>query len=174
MKVAVVSASPRSGSVTQHMMRLVHELASRRDESEFLNLAEIRVDQFRGHGERYGEQTTRAARVMTEADVWMIGTPVYNSFYSSALKNLAEYLDYKKTPGKVAGLAVMASGEISFTYVQSLLTQMMSYFGVVTNPKAVFMTADKVRDGGVSDPESRQRVADLVESTLDLAAKVRA
>lgn len=174
MKVAVVSASPRPQSATQHMMRLAHERASEREDSTFVNLAEIRMDCFRGHGEQYGEQTLRAARTMTEADVWLIGTPVYNSFFSGALKNLAEYLDYKKTPGKTAGLAVMASGQIGFTNVQTLLTQMMSYFGAVTNPKAVFMTADGVSGGRVSDPDARRRVEELVDSTLALAYKVSA
>lgn len=173
MKVAVVSASPRPDSATQRMMGLAHELASRRDDSSFINLADGLVEQFRGHGRQYGEQTLLAARTMTEADVWLIGTPVYNSFFSSALKNLAEYLDYKKTPGKAAGLAIMASGQISFTYVQAMLTQLMSYFGAVTNPKAVFMTADQVGEG-VSDPDARARITDLVDSTLSLAYKVRA
>ena len=173
MKVAVVSASPRPDSVTQRMMALAHELASRKDDSTFINLADGQVEQFRGHGRQYGEQTLRAARTMTEADVWLIGTPVYNSFFSSALKNLAEYLDYKKTPGKVAGLAIMASGQISFTYVQSMLTHLMSYFGAVTNPKAVFMTADQIT-GGAPDPEARERITELVESTLSLAYRVRA
>lgn len=173
MKVAVVSASPRPDSVTQHMMRLAHELASQKCDSTFINLAEAPVDQFRGHGRQYSEGTLRAAETMTGADAWLIGTPIYNSFFSSALKNLAEYLDYKKTPGKAAGLAIMASGEISFTYVQAMLTQLMSYFGAVTNPKAVFMTADQVRDGAVSDPDARERVASLVESTLSLASKIR-
>jgi len=42
-----------------------------------------------------------------ESDVWLIGTPIYNSFFSSALKNLFEYVDYKKTQGKVAELVIM-------------------------------------------------------------------
>ena len=160
--------------MTQHMMRLAHELASEREDSEFVNLAETPVDCFRGHGGQYGEQTLRAARTMTEADVWLVGTPIYNSFFSGALKNLAEYLDYKKTPGKTAGLAVMASGQIGFTNVQTMLTQLMSYFGVTTNPKAVFMTPESVRDGRVSDPDARARVEELVDSTLKLAYKVSA
>ena len=37
-----------------------------------------------------------AAKDIMEADVWLIGSPIYNSFFSSALKNLFEYVDYKK------------------------------------------------------------------------------
>ena len=43
-----------------------------------------------------------------EADVWLIGSPIYNSLFSSALKNLFEYVDYKKTEGKVAGMVIFS------------------------------------------------------------------
>ena len=46
-----------------------------------------------------------------DADVWLIGTPVYNSFFSSALKNLFEYVNYKKTEGKVAGMVILGAGK---------------------------------------------------------------
>ena len=72
--------------------------------------------------------TKEAIKNITEADVWIIGTPIYNSFFSSALKNLFEYIDYKKTAGKTAGLVIVASGNSGFADVQTLLTQLMSYF----------------------------------------------
>jgi len=101
-----------------------------------------------------------------EANVWLVGTPIYNSFFSSALKNLFEYVNYKKTEGKVAGLAILASGNIGFIDVQTLLTQLMSYFRVITNPKAVFVTADKIKDSSINDEDAKSRLRDLVDETL--------
>ena len=173
MKVVVISGSPRKEAATQHMMRAVHErVAAKNADARFINLAEGGIDYFRGNAE-YGEPTMRAARDITEADVWLVGTPIYNSFFSSALKNLFEFIDYKKTPGKVAGLAIMAAGEVGFTDVQTLLTQLMSYFGVVTNPKAVYMTAGMISGGAVADAGALKRLEELADGTLDLAAKVR-
>ena len=106
-----------------------------------------KIDCYRGPEESYSETTKQAAKDIMEADVWFVGTPIYNSFFSSScMKESFEYVNYKKTEGKNAGLAILASGNIGFIDVQTLLTQLMSYFRVITNPKAVFMTADMIGD----------------------------
>jgi NAD(P)H-dependent FMN reductase len=119
----------------------------------------------------YNEKTLQAVRDITGADVWIIGTPIYNSMFSAALKNLFEFVNYKETGGKTAGLAILASGMIGFTDVQTLLTQLMSYFKVITNPTPVFMTADKIEDGQITSDEVKTRLNDLVDKTLTMAKK---
>jgi FMN reductase len=171
MKVVVISGSPRKTSNTQIMMKYVYDYTkSKNDSTKLINLSETRVDCYCGPGEKYGEATLQAAKDITEAQVWMLGTPIYNSFFSSAFKNLFEYIDYKKTAGKVAGMAILASGNIGFTDVQTLVTQLMSYFRVITNPKAVYMTVDMIKDGNLID-DARDRLRTLVDETLSLASK---
>jgi len=101
-----------------------------------------------------------------------VGTPIYNSFFSAALKNLFEYIDYKKTAGKTAGLVILASSNSGFTDVQTLLTQLMSYFNVITNPRAVFVTANTIVNDQIIDPEVKLRLQALADQTLDLASKI--
>lgn len=174
MRVVVISGSPRVGANTEAMMKTVFEYASAKNaDTGFVNLSEGQVECYRGPDLEYNEATKNAAKDLTNADVWLVGSPVYNSFFSSALKNLFEYIDYKKTPGKVAGMAIMGAGSISFTNVQGLITQMMSYFRIITNPEAVFLTADKVSDGAVSDPDSLRRLRNMVDQTLKMASELR-
>lgn len=89
--------------------------------------------------------------------------------FSAALKNLFEFINYKETEGKTAGLAILASGMIGFTDVQTLLTQLMSYFRVITNPTPVFMTADKIEDGQITSDDVKSRLNELVDKTLSIA-----
>ena len=117
----------------------------------------------------YNEKTLQAARDITNADVWLIGTPIYNSMFSGALKNLFEFVNYKETEGKIAGLAILASGMIGFTDVQTLLTQLMSYFRVITNPTPVFLTADTIKDGQITSDDAKSRLDELVDKTLSMA-----
>lgn len=174
MKVVVISGSPRKEAKTQVIMKYVYEYAkAKNQDTKLINLSEGLVECYRGPGEEYNEATIAAAKDTTDADVWLIGSPVYNSFFSSALKNLFEYINYKKTAGKVAGMAILGSGEISFTQVQALITQMMSYFRVVTNPTAVFVTAESITDDAVSDTDTQARLREMVDKTLDIASKVR-
>ena len=69
-------------------------------------------------------------------------------------------------------MAILASGNISFIAVQTYLTQLMSYFRVITNPKALFMTVNMLKDGKVADDEAKIRIRELVDNTLALASKL--
>ena len=173
MKIVVISGSPRKTANTQIMMKYVYEYTkSKNENTKFINLSEGGIDYYTGPGVEYSEKTKQATKDVMEADVWLIGTPIYNSFFSSALKNLFEFVNYKKTSGKTAGIAILASGNIGFIDVQTLLTQLMTYFRVYTNPKAVFMTADMVKDSTITDEDAKGRLKELVDETLSMSLKL--
>ncbi|MFB5645575.1 MAG: NADPH-dependent FMN reductase, partial [Nitrosopumilaceae archaeon] len=173
MKIVVISGSPRKNANTQTMMKYVYEYTkSKNEDTKFINLSEGGIDYYSGPDGEYGEKTKQAAKDIMEANVWLIGTPIYNSFFSSALKNLFEYVNYKETAGKIAGVAILASGNIGFIFVQALLNQLMTYFKVTTNPKAVFMTADMIKDKQVIDENAKDRLKELVDETLAMVSKL--
>ncbi len=173
MKIIVISGSPRKAANTQIMMRYVYEYAKLKNENtKFINLSEGEIDYYAGPDLEYSETTKQTAKDIMEADVWLIGTPIYNSFFSSALKNLFEYVNYKKTAGKTAGIAILASGNIGFISVQTFLNQLMTYFKVYTNPKAVFMTVDMIKGNEIIDENAKVRLKELVDETLILSLKL--
>ena len=172
MKVVVISGSPRKNANTQVMMKYIFEYTMAKNPgTKFINLSEGGFDYYRGFVSEieYNKKTLQAAKDITEADVWLVGTPIYNSMFSAALKNLFEFVNYKETAGKTAGLAILASGMIGFTDVQTLLTQLMSYFRVITNPSPVFITADKIEDGKINSDDVKSRLNELVDKTLSMA-----
>ena len=175
MKVVVISASPRKIGKTQVFMEFITEyisgLSLENLKVEFINLSDGQIDYYTGAG-NFSDTTKQAIKNITESDVWLVGTPIYNSFFSSALKNLFEYIDYKKTAGKTAGLVIVASGSSGFTDVQTLLTQLMSYFNVITNPRAVFVTADVIENDHIINEDVKSRLKQLVDQTLELASKI--
>ena len=175
MKVVVISASPRKIAKTQVFMKYITEYLNNSSleglEVKLINLSDGGIDYYTGDG-NFSDTTKEAIKKITEADVWIVGTPIYNSFFSSALKNLFEYIDYKKTAGKTAGLVIIAAGNSGFTDVQTLLTQLMSYFNVITNPQAVFIMADTAEDDQITNEDVKTRLKQLVDQTLELASKV--
>jgi NAD(P)H-dependent FMN reductase len=170
-KVVVISGSPRKNGKTPVLMKHIFDYVKQKTDAKFINLSEGGIDYYTGDG-NVSDTTTQAARDIIEADVWLVGTPIYNSFFSSALKNLFEYIDYKKTEGKVAGLVVLASSNSGFVDVQTLLTQLMSYFNVITNPRAVFVTADTIQNNQIVDDGVKTRLEMMVDSTLVLTSKI--
>ena len=175
MKVVVISASPRKIAKTQVFMKYITEYLNNSSleglEVKLINLSDGGIDYYTGDG-NFSDTTKEAIKKITEADIWIVGTPIYNSFFSSALKNLFEYIDYKKTAGKTAGLVIIAAGNSGFTDVQTLLTQLMSYFNVITNPQAVFIMADTAEDDQITNEDVKTRLKQLVDQTLELASKV--
>ena len=174
MKVVVISASPRKKANTQIAMKYVFEYTkSKNVDVKFINLSEGQIECYRGPEEVYNEATKNASKDIMDADVWLIGSPIYNSFFSSALKNLFEYVNYKETEGKIAGMMIMAAGNIGFIDVQTMITQLLSYFRVITNPKAVFLTVDSISNNELSDNSAKERLNEMVNGTLALATKLR-
>lgn len=173
MKVVIISGSPRKNGNTQVIMKYVFEYTkSKNADTKLINLSDGQIECYRGPEEEYNEHTKNAANNIMDADVWLIGSPIYNSFFSSALKNLFEYINYKKTEGKVAGMAILAAGNIGFIDVQTLITQLLSYFGVITNPKAVFLTTESISENTISNEEDKKRLRELVDETLKMASKL--
>ena len=171
MKVVVISASPRKGANTQIMMEYLYNYAKTKNaDTKFIDLSKDKIDCYQGPGENYNQITMQTAKDVTEADVWFVGSPIYNSLFSSALKNLFEYINYKETAGKTAGIAILSSGSISFTNVQNAITGLMSYFRVITNPRAVHITADQINDGKIVDENAMARLRELVDETLKLVS----
>lgn len=173
MKVVIISGSPRKNSNTQVIMKYVYDYAkSKNQDTKLINLSEGQIECYRGPDEEYNEATKAAGMDIMDADVWIIGSPIYNSFFSSALKNLFEYVNYKKTAGKVAGMAILAAGNIGFIDVQTLITQLLSYFRVITNPKAVFLTTESINEDKVSDADAQKRLREMVDETFEIASKL--
>ena len=173
MKVVIISGSPRKNANTQIMMKYVFNYTkSKNQDTKLINLSDGEIECYRGPEEEYNEATKTATDDIMEADVWIIGSPIYNSFFSSALKNLFEYVNYKKTAGKVAGMAILAAGNIGFIDVQTLITQLLSYFRVVTNPTAVYLTTEAISDNSVSDSDAQNRLKEMVDKTLEIASKL--
>ena len=162
---------PEKNGKTPALMKYVFEYVKQKSDAKLINLSEGGIDYYTGDG-NVSETTKQAAKDITEADIWFVGTPIYNSFFSAALKNLFEYIDYKKTEGKAAGLVVLASSNSGFVDVQTLLTQLMSYFNVITNPRAVFVTADTIQNDEIIDGSVKARLEAMVDSTLEIGSKI--
>lgn len=70
-------------------------------------------------------------------------------------------------------MVIMAAGNIGFIDVQTMITQLLSYFRVITNPKAVFLTVDSVSENSLTDESAKKRLREMVDGTLKIAFSLR-
>lgn len=66
----------------------------------------------------------------------------------------------------------MGAGTISFIDVQTLITQLLSYFRVVINPKSVFLTTESITENTFSDIDGQDKLKEMADDTLQIASKL--
>jgi NAD(P)H-dependent FMN reductase len=100
------------------------------------------------------------SKVISDARVVIIATPIYNFDASAALKNLIE-LTGDSWENKVVGFLCAAGGNSSFMSIMSLANSLMLDFRCLIIPRIVYATRQDFADGTVSSPELRRRVEQL-------------
>ena len=48
----------------------------------------------------------------------------------------------------------------------------MSYFRIITNPKAVFLTTESIKENSITDDDAKTRLREMVDDTLKIALKM--
>jgi NAD(P)H-dependent FMN reductase len=178
MNILVICGSLRKKSYTRTLTNIVFDYCREKfagHQVDYLDLGSHALEQFRGFDENYGQETKAAIALVANADVFLIGTPVYNGLLSSGIKNLFEHINYKALDSKVAGFIIQSSGPISSLQVQGQLTALMTYFRVFSNPRAVFTYRDQHFDkaGNLIDETVKERLKRLAEETVGLAIKLK-
>ena len=173
MKILVICGSPREKSYTRILTDMTFEYAkSKNYDVTYLDIGKTNIEKFRGLEEKYDKTTENAVKLIESSDVFIIGSPIYDGVFSSAIKNLFEFVNYKSLEGKVTGLILMAGGKISYLQVQGQLQALMNYFRIISNPKSVFVSTDDFDENmKLNNKEVKNRIEKLVEETVNLKVK---
>ncbi len=174
MNILVICGSLRKKSYTRALTNIVFDYCREKFSEQQVNCLDLGshpVEQFRGFDEDYSQETKTAIALITNADAFLIGTPVYDGLLSSGIKNLFEHINYKALENKTAGFIIQSAGPISSLQVQGQLVALMTYFRVFSNPRAVFTYRDQHfdKEGNLIDETAKERLKRLAEETVALA-----
>ena len=170
MKILVICGSPREKSYTRVLTKIAFDYAkSKNYDVTYLDLGKVKIEKFRGLEEKYDKMTEDIVKLVESSDIFIIGSPVYDGIFSSAIKNLFEFVNYKALEGKIAGFIIVAGGTISYLQVQGQLQALMNYFRVISNPRSVFVSTDDFDENmNLKNKEVKGRIEKLVEETVNL------
>jgi len=172
MKILIVCGSLRKDSLTRVLTDFAYEYAKRNYENvEYLDLGKTRINNFEGFEAKYNEITKKTVKKVECSDVFILGCPIYNGLLGSALKNLFEFVDYKALGGKAAGFIIKSGSMISFLQVQGQLAAMMSYFRVLSNPRAVHVADEDFEGMKLKTIKIKDRIKRLIDETVKLGSK---
>jgi NAD(P)H-dependent FMN reductase len=109
----------------------------------------------------YGHPSLAAlSKIVSDARVVIIATPIYNFDTSAVLKNLIE-LTGDSWENKVVGFLCAAGGAMSFMSIMSLANSLMLDFRCLIIPRIVYAMQADFSDGVFRSAELRQRILEL-------------
>ncbi len=170
MRILVICGSPRKNSYTRILTNIASEYAkNKKYDITYLDLGKAKIERFRGLEEKYDKITEDTIKLVESSDIFIIGSPVYNGVFSSTIKNLFEFINYKLLEGRDAGFILMSRGTISYLQVQGQLQTLMNYFRVISNPRSVFVSTDDFDENmNLKNEKIKDRIENLVEETVNL------
>jgi NAD(P)H-dependent FMN reductase len=172
MGILVISTSLKAASRSRVLAREAHRLAGGVAEG-WLDLREQPLPFCDAGGSHGHAAVVAAAGRIRAASAVLIAAPVYNFDLSAAAKNLIENTG-KAWEDKVVGFLAAAGGQRSYMAVQVFAGSLALDFRTLVVPRFVYATREQVDPERILDAEVAARVAELVRTTADLAARLAA
>ncbi|MFC0560089.1 NADPH-dependent FMN reductase [Halalkalibacter alkalisediminis] len=121
----------------------------------------------------YNEDTQVVIKKITDADLFVIGTPIYQASITGALKNLFDHLPTNVFESKVVGTVTTAGSEKHFLVADHQLKPILSFFKAIT-PTNVFVHSSCFDQSNVIvDKEVRDRIDTLAKELVHLHTKLK-
>lgn len=113
---------------------------------------------------------------LAEADVIVIGTPVYKASYTGLLKHFFDLLDPKALTGKVVVLAATGGSDHHSLVLEHQLRPLLNFFNAHTIPTTIYLkdsdfNKDEQGQYRLNNPEVETRLQNIVEQTLWVARR---
>ncbi|MGH8012064.1 MAG: NADPH-dependent FMN reductase [Candidatus Binataceae bacterium] len=164
-----VTPPGRSLRALEFAMRAAHE--NEPDlETGTLNLADYRISFADGRSlDKYGDDTASVVGAIAQAEAVILASPVYRGSLSGVLKNLLDHVPVEALRDKPCGIIAIGASQHHFLGVEWHLRNILSWFGALTAPNAVYLTSADFVEGEPSE-NARRDLAALVATVLRLRA----
>lgn len=144
-------------------------------ETECLNLKEYDVQFCDGRDPAaYNDDTRAVIEKVTAADFYVIGTPIFQSSFTGALKNLIDLIPPTVFSRKVVGFVATGGSDQHFLVVESQLKPIFGYFGSYQAPQFVYVKNEHVRDSIIVDSEINQQIRSLAQELVKMQQSLKA
>ena len=170
MKLLGISGS-LIGEKLPGMMREVLNHVQKNDPGisiELMDLRDYAVEFVDGRPfSQYNRDTRTAVGKIKEADLFIIGSPVYQASISGALKNLFDHLPPNVFEGKVVGLVMTGGTEKHYLVLEHHLRPIVTFLKGTVPPKTLFFH----QDDDIYEDRIQRRIEEFVKELLHFQAK---
>lgn len=172
MKVAVISGSvvgSKTRKATTEVARKINALGQH--EVEYIDLKDYDFPFSDGRNYLdYGGTTSEALKKIMEADVVIIGTPIFQASIPGTLKNLFDLLPADGFRDKTVGMVVTAGSLRHYLVAEQQLKPILSYMKANIVQSYVYITDLDFSEEGIKSDDILLRLDKLIESTFNVAS----
>jgi NAD(P)H-dependent FMN reductase len=162
----IISASLRLMSRSRVMANYLADCYRREAISpRVINLRDVPLPLCDGESAYGHPDLPNLAKVISEARVIVVATPIYNFDVSAALKNLVE-LTGRSWENKIVGFLCAAGGSLSYMSVMSLASSLMLDFRCLIIPRFVFATGQDFKDGELTSFQVLDRIHQFAAASI--------
>jgi FAD reductase [NAD(P)H] len=162
-----------TGSKTLVTVRRVLEEAKKKSpeiQADLLDLKNYQIQFCDGrHPSEYSEDTRRVIELVSSADFYVIGTPVYQASVSGALKNLFDLIPVDVFRKKVIGFVATGGTFQHYLVIENQLKPIAGYFRSFVAPSYVYAHSSHFNsDNNIIDDEILNRISNLAEEIISM------
>ncbi|MGG1661969.1 NADPH-dependent FMN reductase [Brevibacillus sp. NRS-1366] len=155
------------GVVVQQVLQKVKQ-AHPEVEVEFLDLSEYDVQFCDGRDPAtYTGDTKKVIDIVSAADFYIIGTPIFQGSFTGALKNLFDLVHPQALRHKVMGFVATGGTYQHFLVIENQLKPIAGYFRAFVAPSYVYAHNDHFnKQNEIVDQEVLDRMTDLANEVV--------
>lgn len=163
-----------TGSKTLAVVEKVIELARQFDpkiETELLDLKKFDVQFCDGrHPDTYEGDTKKVIDMVSSADSYIIGTPIFQASLSGALKNLFDLVHPSVFRNKVIGFIATGGTYQHYLVIENQLKPIAGYFRAYTAPGSVYVHTDHFNQNNeIIDSDIIVRLENLAKEVVHMS-----
>ena len=120
----------------------------------------------------YPDDTEAVVQRVMDADMYLIGTPIFRASFTASLKNLLDLVPVEGLMGKVCGLVAMGATDHHYLSVDTQLRPVLAWFGAHLVPGGVYLQSRQFEDGKLADPGAITALGSLTNAVIAMQQAV--
>jgi FMN reductase len=108
-----------------------------------------------------------ALQSVEQADLLVVGSPVYKGSYTGLFKHFMDLVDYKSLVGVPVALLATGGSDRHALVIDHQLRPLFGFFNAHTLPTGVFLSDRSFVDGRIQDPALQKRLSILAHEGIE-------
>ncbi|AZV41147.1 NADH-dependent FMN reductase [Peribacillus asahii] len=123
----------------------------------------------------YSDDTKKVVDIVSSADFYIIGTPIFQGSLSGALKNLFDLVHPQILRNKVMGFIATGGTYQHYLVIENQLKPIAGYFRAFVAPGSVYAHTDHFnKQNEIVDEEVLSRISDLAKEVVFMQKALKA